>query len=180
MKSNPKAMLVVAALLLVGALAGPVRAGMDQLEAPETVTIDTLAKLYQPVQFSHVRHSKLAPCKDCHHHTTGHQDMDPNCVRCHAHSPESSTVSCKDCHTQRQFYPEQVTAGDNPNIYHIDKPGLKGAYHLNCIPCHVAKNAPSHCEGCHALTDAGKQFFHLDGTAQSKEKSGKEKNSHGR
>jgi hypothetical protein len=161
MKTNPKAMLAAAVLLLVGTLPVAGRAGMEQLDAPETVTIDALANLYQPVEFSHKRHSKLAPCKDCHHHTTGHQDMDPNCVRCHAHSPETATVSCKQCHTSRQFYPEQVAAAENPNLYHIDKPGLKGAYHLNCVPCHVAKNAPSHCEGCHALTDAGRRFFHL-------------------
>lgn len=168
MKSNPKAMLAAAVLLLVGTLPVAGRAGMEQLDAPETVTIDALANLYQPVEFSHKRHSKLAPCKDCHHHTTGHQDMDPNCVRCHAHSPEAATVSCKQCHTSRQFYPEQVAAADNPNLYHIDKPGLKGAYHLNCVPCHVAKNAPSHCEGCHALTDAGRRFFHLGDQPQGK------------
>ena len=180
MKSNPKAMLAAAVLLLAGALPVTGQAGMSQQEAPETVTIDALANLYQPVAFSHVRHARLAPCKDCHHHTTGHLDMDPNCVRCHAHSPESTTVSCEDCHSHKQFYPEQVTAGDNPNLYHIDKPGLKGAYHLNCLPCHVAKNAPSHCEGCHALTDAGKQFFHLNGTAHGKAETAKGKGSHGR
>ena len=175
MKTNPKAMLAAAVLLLVGTLPVAGRAGMEQLDAPETVTIDALANLYQPVEFSHKRHSKLAPCKDCHHHTTGHQDMDPNCVRCHAQSPETGRVSCQDCHIKKQFYPEQVTAGDNPNLYHIDKPGLKGAYHLNCVPCHVAKNAPSHCEGCHALTDAGKRFFHLKSQGQ-----GEAKESHAR
>ena len=168
MNINPKAVLAAAVLLLAGTLTTPGLA-MDQMDAPETVTIDTLANLYKPVEFSHKRHAKLARCKDCHHHTTGQEDMDPNCIRCHAHSPEASTVSCKDCHTQKQFYPEQVTAAaGNPNLYHIDKPGLKGAYHLNCVPCHVKKNAPSHCEGCHALTDTGKQFFHLGDQAQGK------------
>lgn len=162
MKTTHRAVFSALALLLAGTLPGAGLA-MDQHDAPETVTIDSLSHLYQPVQFSHVRHTKLARCKDCHHHTTGHQDMDPNCVRCHSHSPESSVVSCKDCHTKKQFYPEQVSQAGDPNIYHIDKPGLKGAYHLNCIPCHVEKNAPSNCEGCHALTDAGKAFFHLDG-----------------
>jgi len=167
MKSHPKAMLAAAVLLLAGTLPTPGLA-RDQFDAPETVTIDALAHLYRPVEFSHKRHAKLARCKDCHHHTTGHQDMDPNCVRCHAHSPEASIVSCKDCHTKKQFYPEQVAAAGNPNLYHIDKPGLKGAYHLNCVPCHAKKNAPSHCEGCHALTDTGKQFFHLGGQTQGK------------
>ena len=166
MKTNPTAMLAAAVLLLIGTLPVAGRAGMEQLDAPATVTIDALATLYEPVEFSHQRHLKLAPCKDCHHHTTGHQDMDPNCVRCHAHSPEAATVSCKQCHTSRQFYPEQVAEAGNPNLYHIDKPGLKGAYHLNCVPCHVAKNAPSNCEGCHALTDAGRRFLHLSDQPQ--------------
>lgn len=179
MKINPKAVFTAAVLLLAGSLPTPGLA-MDPLDAPETVTIDVLANLYKPVEFSHLRHAKLARCKDCHHHTTGHQDMDPNCIRCHANSPEASTVSCKDCHTKKQFYPEQVTAGDNPNLYHIDKPGLKGAYHLNCVPCHVAKNAPSHCEGCHSLTDAGKQFFHLNTSAPGKGEPAKGQDKHAR
>ena len=89
--------------------------------------------------------------------------MDPNCIRCPC--PFAGKGGCflvRDCHIKQQFYPEQVTATDNPNLYHIDKPGLKGAYHLNCIPCHVKKNAPSSCEGCHAMTDAGKQMFRVD------------------
>jgi len=179
MTINPKAMLAAAVVLLAGTLASPGQA-MDQLDAPETMTIGALANLYRPVPFSHVRHTKLARCKDCHHHTTGQQDMDPNCSRCHAYSPEASIVACKDCHTQKQFYPEQVTAGDHRNLYHIDKPGLKGAYHLNCVPCHAKKNAPSDCEGCHALTDAGKQFFHLNSQAAGKAQPAKGRDNHAR
>jgi RNase P subunit RPR2 len=159
MTINPKAVLAAAIVLLAGTLPTTGLA-LEQLDAPETVTIDAISKLYGPVEFK--RHSQLARCKDCHHHTTGQQDMDPNCIRCHANSPEKMVVSCKDCHTKKMFYPEQVTATDNPNLYHIDKPGIKGAYHLNCIPCHVKKNAPSGCEGCHAMTDAGKKMFRTD------------------
>jgi hypothetical protein len=172
MKSNPKAVIAAAVLILAGLLAPGHGLAVDRMDAPETVTINALAELYQPVEFSHVRHARLARCKDCHHHTTGQQDMDPNCIRCHAQSPENTKVGCQDCHSKKQFYPEQVTARDNPNLYHIDKPGLKGAYHLNCVPCHVKKNAPSGCEGCHALTESGKQFFQVQGktkTAAAKE-----------
>ena len=161
MRTPPRTVLAAAVLLLAGTPPLPGLA-LDQYDAPETVVIDSLARLYQPVRFSHIRHTKLARCKDCHHHTTGQEDTDSNCFRCHAYSPEASIVSCKDCHTGKQFYPEQVAAAGNPNLYHIDKPGLKGAYHLNCIPCHVKKNAPSGCEGCHALTDAGRAFFRVD------------------
>ncbi len=179
MTINPKAVLAAAVLLLAGTLTTPGRA-MDQLDAPETVTIDALADLYKPVEFSHKRHAQLARCKDCHHHTTGQQDMDPNCVRCHAQSPETGRVSCQDCHIKKQFYPEQVIAGNNPNIYHIDKPGLKGAYHLNCVPCHIKKNAPSECDSCHALTDKGRDFFHAGGEKNGKAGPAKGKDEHAR
>jgi hypothetical protein len=169
MKPNPKTVIAAAVLMLAGEMSFE-RPGMamNEMNAPEKMTINSLADLYTPVIFPHTWHTKMAGCKDCHHHTTGQQDRDPNCIRCHVQSREAGQVGCKDCHSKKQFYPEQVTARDNPNIYHIDKPGLKGAYHLNCIPCHLEKNAPSHCEGCHALTDAGKQFFQVQSKGNNK------------
>ena len=176
MKSSSRTLLAAAVLMLAWALhpgsPGHAQQALDSYDAPETMTIDSLANLYESVEFSHKRHERLAPCKDCHHHTTGHQNMDPKCVRCHAHSPASKVVSCKDCHTREQFSPKKVRDADNPNIYHIDKPGLMGAYHLACVPCHVEKNAPSSCEGCHAMNDKGRTFFHLDAKAQDKAKTG--------
>jgi len=179
MKYNPKTVIAAAVLLLAGILSlGRYGQAMDQMNALETVTIDSLAELYQPVKFQHKWHTKMASCKDCHHHTTGQQDMNPNCFRCHAQSRETSRVACKDCHTKKQFYPEQVTARDNRNLYHIDKPGLKGAYHLNCVPCHVKKNAPSHCEGCHALTEKGKEFIQVQDKGKNKAAAAKESHAH--
>lgn len=70
MITNPKAVLAAAIVLLAGMLPAAGLA-MDQYDAPETVTIGTLANLYKPVLFSHVQHSKMAKCRDCHHHTTG-------------------------------------------------------------------------------------------------------------
>lgn len=165
MKSNPKVVLAAAAIILAGILSpgGPGHA-MDEFDAPETITIDTLANLYEPVVFSHKRHVRLARCKDCHHHTTGELNTDPNCIRCHMHPSRSERVACSDCHSPRQFYPEQLSAATAPNIYHIGKPGLKGALHLNCIPCHQEKNAPTGCESCHSLTKAGREFFQLPET----------------
>jgi hypothetical protein len=175
MHTNPKAVIAAAVLMLTGMLypSQPCHA-IDEYDAIEIVTIDVLADLYKPVVFNHQWHTKLAPCKDCHHHTTGRQDMDPNCIRCHANSKEATSVACSSCHSSKQFYPEQLNDTRNPTLYHIDKPGLKGAYHLNCVPCHVKTNAPSHCEGCHALTDAGKQYFQVNKQAAP----GKSKGSH--
>ena len=87
MKYNPKTVIAAAVLLLAGILSlGRYGQAMDQMNALETVTIDSLAELYQPVKFQHKWHTKMASCKDCHHHTTGQQDMNPNCFRCHAQS----------------------------------------------------------------------------------------------
>jgi len=177
MKSNPKAVIAAAVLILAGVLLPslPCQA-IDEYDALENVTIGGLAHLYKPVVFNHRWHTKLAPCKDCHHHTTGRQDMDPNCFRCHADSKETESVACSSCHSSKQFYSEQLAKSRDPRLYHIDKPGLKGAYHLSCVPCHVKKNAPSHCEGCHAMTDAGKSYFNLNDKAAAT----KTKGNHGR
>jgi hypothetical protein len=165
MKNNPKVVIAAAVLMLAGVLSpGEPGHAMDEYDAPETVTMDTMANLYEPVVFSHKRHVRLARCKDCHHHTTGELNTDPNCIRCHTHSPRSKKIACSDCHSPRQFYPEQLSAATAPNIYHIGKPGLKGALHLNCIPCHQEKNAPTGCEGCHAMTKAGRDFFQVPET----------------
>ena len=178
MKNKPQLMLSLAVALLAGTWTPGY--ALDQLDAPETVTIGGLSNLYQPVVFSHKHHSKLARCKDCHHHTTGQQDMDPNCIRCHAQSKETSVVSCSACHSKKQFYPEQVAAGNNPNIYHIDKPGIKGAYHLNCIPCHTEKNGPTGCQDCHAMTEKGRAFFSIGATSASDDKAKKPAEQHTR
>ena len=45
---NPKAVLAAAIVLLAGTLPTPGLA-LEPLDAPETVTIDALADLYQPV-----------------------------------------------------------------------------------------------------------------------------------
>lgn len=161
MITNPKAVLAAAIVLLAGMLPAAGLA-MDQYDAPETVTIGTLANLYKPVLFSHIQHAKMAKCRDCHHHTTGQSTQEANCVRCHAHSPETPFVACKHCHSATPFSPSELAAIEKPGVYHIDKPGLKAAYHLNCVPCHIKENAPSGCQGCHAMTEEGKKLFKVD------------------
>jgi len=133
---------------------------MDAADAPETVEIDSLAKLYNGVHFDHAMHTEIASCGQCHHHTTGDKVTDPNCVRCHAKSGEADTVACRDCHSRERFSKEDLSKLDNPHLYHIDKPGLKGAYHLNCVECHQKMGGPTGCQDCHGMTAAGEQMFH--------------------
>jgi len=132
---------------------------MDAADAPESVEIDSLAKLYSGVHFDHAMHTGIATCEQCHHHTTGDKVTNSNCIRCHAKSGEAGTVACKDCHSGDRFSKKDLSKLDNPELYHIDKPGLKGAYHLNCVDCHQKMGGPTGCQDCHTMTEAGEKMF---------------------
>ncbi len=148
-------------MILLGLLtlqAQPGRA-MDEEDAPESVEIDTLSHLYGPVDFDHKAHVAMADCSDCHHHTTGTKQIDDNCIRCHATNGEADTVACSECHDAHPFSAGGLKRMENPDLYHIDKPGLKGAYHVNCVGCHKEMEAPSGCQDCHKMTEAGEKQF---------------------
>jgi len=156
-----KLALSLATLTIFASLAVPADPGwcMDAEDAPDEVTIDSMATLYGPVQFDHASHTSYARCVDCHHHTTGGEVTDPNCARCHAKSGEAETVSCSECHVSDPFAAKNLQTMEDPDLYHIDKPGLKGAYHLNCIGCHREVDGPIGCQDCHTMTEAGQKMF---------------------
>ncbi len=135
---------------------------LEEDDAPESVEIDSLSDLYEPVEFDHTLHLDVAECQECHHHTTGQPPTNENCLRCHANSGESDAISCSDCHAADRFSASDLEARGNSALYHIDKPGLKGAYHLNCVGCHEENGAPTGCQDCHAMTDKGRAFFETD------------------
>lgn len=130
---------------------------------PDRITINGIEKYYKPVSFDHAGHiNKLKDCGLCHHHTTGAQVSDPNCARCHKNSGAQATVSCKGCHKVDPFSSEslQKDKQQRPPFYHLDKPGLKGAYHLSCLGCHQKMGAPTGCQDCHKRNDSGDAIFH--------------------
>ncbi len=134
---------------------------MGPEDAPDAVDIDSLAKLYEKVQFDHALHVGVTGCSSCHHHTAGTGPENENCARCHAKSGEASTVSCSGCHAKDPFDSAYMDAREkDPDLFHIDKPGLKGAYHLKCLGCHKEMGAPTGCTDCHHMTKAGQEFFH--------------------
>lgn len=91
-------------------------------DGPETLTLKSLEKRYQPVVFSHGPHT----------------DMAENCAACHHHSPAGETPACSECH------------GEPFNPQNLNMPGLKGAYHLQCMGCHREIGAgPVGCTECH-------------------------------
>jgi hypothetical protein len=132
---------------------------MDADDAPETIDIDILSELYGPVSFDHAAHTEITQCSHCHHHTTGTGPANPSCGRCHERAEEGDTVACSDCHAAKPFTRENLRKMEDPELIHIDKPGLKAAYHLNCRGCHEETDGPTGCRDCHAMTEAGEKRF---------------------
>ncbi len=91
---------------------------MDASDAPEMVTIDGLMDLYSAVEFTHLAHTEMATCADCHHHTVGTTPSRWNCVKCHETYKEVESISCGDCHARDRFGSEYLSTLDNPDLFH--------------------------------------------------------------
>ncbi len=161
MQARKRIMQTALAIAIGGVLIAPAQIwSMDAEDAPESVTIDSLVNLYTGVEFDHAMHVDYASCQECHHHTTGGEVVNPNCARCHSTSGEADEVTCTGCHATDRFNETYIRTLEAPELYHIDKPGLKGAYHLNCISCHETTSGPTGCQDCHTMTDAGEKMFY--------------------
>jgi len=98
---------------------------------PEVTVLDQLEDLYVPVYFTHGKHAEMAA-------------MEGGCAICHHFTPPNMPhPACRECH------PETVTGED------VDQPGLKGAYHRQCLGCHVEWDRSTECEICHAKKAGG-------------------------
>ena len=95
-------------------------------EGPEVVVIGQLAELYEPVVFSHRLHAQMSA-------------MSGGCQLCHHYSEPSGTVPpCGECHDA------------TPTAMNLRQPSLKGAYHRQCINCHLDWSHENACGFCHA------------------------------
>lgn len=128
-------------------------------EVPVSVTIDHLQELYTAVDFDHQMHAENYTCNSCHHHTTGDGPENETCAKCHADSGAVHEVSCSGCHQQKGTAPSSLAKHPESNVYHIDKPAIKGAFHLQCLGCHQTDDGPTGCQDCHAFTPKGRQRF---------------------
>jgi hypothetical protein len=63
--------------------------------------------------------------------------MGNGCASCHHYSPEGKMTPCSDCH------------GSEANPANLRQPGLKGAYHRQCIACHREWSHDTDCQICH-------------------------------
>jgi hypothetical protein len=136
----------LAALARAGADARPVTAAtLAPEDIPETVTIGAIAKEYEPAKFPH-RKVVLALVKKTEGSRMAavfHKEAVTLCAGCHHQSPATAKPPrCASCHGAPFAGPEK------------DRPGLKGAYHGQCIGCHesmgVLKPAATACAECHA------------------------------
>ncbi len=135
-------------LLLCLILPASAAAGMDREEAPDEVFLNSFSDV--AVAFDHQLHVSYAACVECHHHTTGDTPSDPVCNSCHRSGGEADSVACRDCHARDRFGHDYLSKLNTTTRYHIDIPGLKGAYHLSCMRCHEAiGTGPTACGDCH-------------------------------
>jgi hypothetical protein len=92
-------------------------------KGPEVSILNALENRYEPVTFSHDMHALMAD----------------DCATCHHHSDPGQTLACGECHGA-PFDPKN-----------LNMPGLKGAYHLQCMGCHREMDSgPVGCTECHA------------------------------
>lgn len=98
--------------------------------AADVLVMNELENEYEPVIFSHKLHAQMTAmgvgCTDCHHYTS-----------------TGEITACKHCH------PITMTAEN------LKRPGLKGAYHRQCLGCHGEWSGSTSCEVCHARKSVG-------------------------
>lgn len=94
-------------------------------EGPDIVILGELEDRYLPVPFDHKGHSGMA-------------NMTRGCEVCHHYTPEGlAHPACKTCHEI------------SPQREDMRKPGLKGAYHRQCMACHREWSGDTKCSLCH-------------------------------
>ncbi len=99
-------------------------------EAPDSMLLNSLENLYEPVRFNHKLHASMA-------------EMGADCATCHHYSPPGEIQPCSDCHSQ--------TAESTD----LSKPNLKGAYHRQCLSCHREWSHDTKCVVCHIPREGG-------------------------
>jgi len=148
-------------ILVVLAVSLPFSGQATDLDLPDVVILDKLVNLYESAEFDHEYHTEITDdCTICHHHTVGMPATDENCSRCHNTEIVPEKIACSNCHSVEPFSARYLSEKEaENNVYHIDKPGLKAAYHLNCLNCHFEMEGPTGCEDCHERTDKGNAFY---------------------
>ncbi len=116
---------------------------VDKDRIPEEIKIDALSKDYKPSIFPHrkVVQSIAQRVEKSQMAKAFHTDQAGLCMGCHHNSPKTlDPPQCGSCHSKK-----------GPSV--DGRPGLKGAYHGQCITCHqkmdVKTVAATDCVKCH-------------------------------
>lgn len=102
-------------------------------EAPDVFLLDQLTEIYVPVVFPHKLHAAMT-------------EMGGGCIVCHHRNPPGPILACRECH------------GEPSNPVNLGQPGLKGAYHRQCLGCHREWTHDTECVVCHAKREPGMVF----------------------
>lgn len=115
----------------------------DMNEIPEKVVIADLVDKYEPAEFPHrkIVDTMFKKVGESEMAAAFHSEKGTFCQGCHHNSPASKTPPrCASCHAK------PFTGKDH-------RPGLKAAFHQQCIGCHQAmeleKPAATACADCH-------------------------------
>jgi len=147
---------VVGLTVMLGLVSLPATAG----DTPQSVELNSTGEYYASFTFDHAMHETVGTCADCHHHAIGGGASDPNCVECHKNSPAAEIVACSGCHEEAPYSAAALqNLAAQTYQYHVDKPGLKGAMHRNCLGCHEVMDGPVGCSDCHMRTARGDDFY---------------------
>lgn len=108
-------------------------------EGPGVIVLGGHGNMYEPVRFDHNAHATMG-------------SMNGGCTNCHHYSPKGKFPPCRDCHTQPQ---------------NMGQPGLKGAFHRQCMGCHQEWSHTTDCAYCHAPTGAASDALSYAGSTTS-------------
>ncbi len=110
-------------------------------DIPEKVIIKELSDKYKPADFPHrkIVNTIVDTIKDNKLAAYFHAEKGTICQGCHHNSPATSKPTrCASCHG-KPFEEKDMF-----------KPGLMGAYHIQCMECHVSMNIDkTGCTDCH-------------------------------
>ncbi len=98
---------------------------------PDSVVLGELSNLYVPVTFPHKLHATMSA-------------IESGCTLCHHYTPtDKSHPPCRECHEP------------GPAEGNLRQPGLKGAYHRQCLLCHREWSHDTNCDACHVKKAGG-------------------------